>query len=118
VRVAAVLVVHVTRLAVRRIGVRLIVVVRMVMMLVRVMMMHVIVVVRVMMMRSGRRRSYAFRRTQERPFTQQRTAFRVKQPRSHQRDQEIARDLDPPDGVAHGLGSCAKRSEERRVGKE
>src|SRR5262249_15008320 len=123
VRMAAMLVMHVACLAMRRIGmgvrmrmmimlvmrmvmvrmimVRMIVIVRVVVIMVVIMTMPVVVMVVAMMMvvRHGRRRAQSLRRAQERPLAHEGAALGVEQPRAHCGDQQVARDLDPPDRV-------------------
>src|SRR4029079_55392 len=90
------LAVHVARLAVHWIVVRVLGVVRMVVMIMRMVMMCVrmAVIVMVMMVRRGRRSADALRGAQQGPFAQESTALGQEKPRAHQGDQRIAHDLD------------------------
>ena len=110
-RMAAVFVMHVARLAMRRVGMGVIVM-RVVVVMRVVMAMIVVMMPMIMMMRMrGRGSADALRRAQQRPFGEEAPALGVEKLRAHQRDQRIARDLDPPHRGAHRLRG---RAEQRR----
>src|SRR5262245_44963491 len=104
---AAMLVVHMAGLPVRRVRVgvtvvRVVMVVR-VMVVAHVMMMRMTMRMVVMMCVHCRSRAHALRRAQPGPFAEKSPPLGVKKLRAHQGDQPVAHDLDPPHGGAHGL---------------
>src|SRR6187402_2396957 len=75
-----------------------------------IMVVRMIMVVMIMMvrMRHGRGGTHALWCTHCGPFAQKAPPFHPQEPRAHGGDQQVARDLDPPDCAVHGAGGRAE----------